>query len=308
MGQTFVAVDQATQTGTVVMGHLTDQASTLRSCFSGSSSPGTPVDGQLWLDTSATPHILKCYADLGGGGSAWREVASIIHGPFEGGNNQLTNVRLENTASHTTPASGVIGEPYLHTGTSKGWLVVSAAKREVILSGYSSDCIPIWIPAGAWDRDATNPPTAAAVGTSPVVRGWQFDATNEKASFAVKVPAGYSADADVKLEFYAYLLSAETDSDTIDAAADYVSLQPDNEELATATSTQATCAESIGTGNTQYSLHKFVITLAYNDATNPIAAGDMLEIEFGLTSVASVAGIIMRGVLCKFPLGTKITE
>jgi hypothetical protein len=223
-------------------------------------------------------------------------------------NYQATNFRLENTASHTTPASGVIGEPYLHTGTSKAWIVTSASKREVVLSGFSTDYIATWIPAGAWERDATNPPTDAAVGTSPVVRGWQFDATNEKASFSVKVPAGYSADANPILEFYAYLLSAETDADTIDAAVDYVSLQPDNEEVPTATSTQATCAESIGTGNTQYSLHKFTIALTYNDATNPVAAGDLLEVEFGLTSVASVAGIIMRGVLAKFPLGTKITE
>jgi hypothetical protein len=106
----------------------------------------------------------------------------------------------------------------------------------------------------------------------------------------------------------AYLNAAETASDTIDATLDYVCLQPDNNELATATSTQVTVAESIGSNNSQYALHAFEFTLAYNDATNPIAAGDMLECEFALSSVASVAGIIVRGFQVKFPLGTKVTE
>jgi hypothetical protein len=308
MAQTFVAVDQATQTGTTVMGHLTDQATTLRSSFSGSSAPGSPVDGQLWLDTSATPHILKCYADLGGGGSAWQEIASIVHSNVNFSNYQATNFRLENTASHTTPASGVIGEPYLHTGTSKAWIVTSASKREVVLSGFSTDYISIWLPVKAWDWDATNPPTAATIGTTPTIRGAQFDATNEKMSIAVPVPAGYSGDADLKLRVWAYLLSAETDNDTIDATIDLVSVAPDAEEVPTGTSTQATVAESIGTGNTQYSLHKFDFTLDYNDATNPIAAGDLLEMEFALSSVASVSGIIVRGAQLLVPLGTKITE
>lgn len=308
MGQTYATIDTATQTGADVFGHLADRTDTLLTSFSGSSSPGTPSQGQLWLDTSAASYVLKVYADLDATGAAWYEVGTVLHGTVDGNNNQLANVRLENLTSHTTPSAGVIGEVYIHTTEEKASIIVSATEREVLMSANNTDYIATWLPAAVWENDATNPPTAVTVGTSPVVRGKLFDATNERASVSVVVPSGYSGDSDCILRCYAYLNAAETASDTIDAVVDLVSVQPDNDEVPTGTSTQYTRSESISTQNTQYALHKFDVTLTYNDATNPISAGDLIEIEFGLSSVASVAGIIFRGAQFLAPFGSKVTE
>lgn len=306
MAQTFTTPNSGT--GAEVDDDLLDNTNTLRSSFSGSSAAGSPVQGQLWLDTSAAEYALKVYGDLEGTGAAQYEIGSVLHTDLKLRNNQLVDVRLENKTAETTPGAGVIGEVYLHTTAAKMRVIVSATVREVVMSGSNVDYIPLTLPARAWDLDATNPPTAVTVGTTPTIRGLLFDATNEKMSIAVPVPAGYSADADLKLRVWCYLNAAETASDTIDAAIQVLSLQPDNGELATATSTQYTKSESIGAQNTQYALHKFDFTITYNDATNPVAAGDMLEIEFALSSIASVAGIIFRSAQLLVPFGTKITE
>jgi len=306
MGQNFNATNSGT--GAEVDDDLLENTNTVRSSFSGASEPGSPVVGQLAMVTGGSEDILKVYGSFDGGADAWWEVSGTLHGSLNGRNNQLLNIRLENLTAETTPAAGVIGEVYLHTTAAKARLIVSATVREVFMTASNVDYIPIWIPISACERDATNPPTAATVGTTPVIRGYQFDATNEKVSFAFVVPAGFSDDANLKVRTWAYLLNAETDADTINATLDIVAVQPDNEEVPTGTSTQSVVAESVGTGNTQYSLHKFDFTLVYDDATNPINPGDLIECEFSLSSIASVTGIIVRGFQVLVPFGSKITE
>lgn len=280
---------------------------TLRTSFSGSSSPGSPVQGQLWLDTSASEYVLKVYADLEGTGAGWYEVGRVLHGNLDLGNNEMVDVRLENKGSHTTPASGVVGEVYLLTGDSKARVIVSATEREVLLSANNTDYFAVDA-YGSMQRDATNPPTAATKGTTPTVRGWLFDATNELASFTCRAPQGYSADADVKLRLLCILNQAETAGDDIDWTCNYVVRAPGSAELVSDTSTAATVASDLGSTVADGSVHVVDLTLAYNDATNPIAAGDIIAAEISRTNLTNCGGVILVGAAFLFPVGNKITE
>ncbi len=279
----------------------------LRKSFASSSSPASPVSGQIWIDTSGASAVLKVYGDLEGTGAAWYEVSRVLHGSMLGGNNQLVDIRLENKSSHTTPASGVVGEVYLLTTDGKARLVVSATVREVLLSASNADNLAVDA-FSSLRLDATNPPTAGTKGSTPTVRGWLFDAANELASFCVRVPAGYSADADVKIRLECVLNQAESSGDDIDWTADYVVRAPASAELVSDTSSSATAAKDMSTHVAEGAWHYVDIALPYNDATNPIAAGDLLCVEIHRTDLANCGGVIVVGAQVLFPVGTKITE
>lgn len=307
MSQTYTTIDLATQSAADVLGHLATRTDTLRSAFSGSTAPSSPVAGQTWLDESATERVFKAYFDAEGSGAGWYEVGSVLHGNLKLRNNQLVDARLENLSSHTTPASGVVGEAYLYTTDAKARLIVSATKREVILSASNVDYMAIDLFAGM-QRDATNPPTAGTKGTTPTCRGWLFDATNELASFVARVPQGYSGDANLKLRLLCVLNAAETANDDIDWTCDYTAAEPSSAEAVSKTSTSVTAAKDMGSTVAEGSVHVVDITLDYADATNPIAAGDVLTLEVHRTDLANCSGVILVGAQLLVPVGIKVTE
>lgn len=309
MAQTFYAED-TTQTVATELTRLFTNCEALRSSFSGSSAPSSPsvVNGQLWLDTSATPHIWKVYGDFDGGGAAWKEVGSFMHSTLDLLDNTLKAARHENLGSHKTPAAGNVGEIYQHTGALKFFGVVSSSEKEVFFSGNNTDYWSIFVPAAAMERDGTNPPTAATKGTTPTLRGWLFDAANELVSFAVRVPAGYSADADCKLRLHCVLNQAESSGDDIDWTANLVTVEPASTEVASKTSTAATVAQDMSTFVSDGAVHAVDITLDFDDADNPIAPGDLLVIEIHRTDLANCGGVILVGAQVLFPIGTKVTE
>lgn len=279
--------------------------------FRGTAKDAAYGEGYQWVDSSAAAEVHKLYYDADGSGPADYEVGSRQHGDLKflgTGGGQVFDLRFENVTSDATPAASNVGGVKYRTDTKQLRLVRDSSVLGTVVNVPDGGYISKELPVHAWDLDATNPPTAVTIGTTPTIRGLLFNATNQKMSCAVVVPAGYSAAADCKLRIWGYLNSAETASDTIDVAIQLLSLQADNGELATATSTQYTKSESIGAQNTQYALHKLDVVLTYNDATNPIAAGDLLEIEFALSSVASVAGFIFRTAQLLFPFGSGLTE
>jgi len=308
MSQTFASITTASDSVKVGIVNLDDRTDSLRSAFSGTSAPGSPVEGQLWLDT--VNKILFLWADLGSG-AAWHEVATdFMQANMDFNDNQLLNARAENEATVPTPAAGNVGKLVLYTGgaTNRLTVVRDSSVAAYVMEGYASEYVAIDVPVKSWDFDATNPPTLVTVGTTPTIRGYEFNATNEQMSVAVPVPAGMATANDVKVRFFALLSAAETANDTIDATLNSIALLTDGTELATATSVSDAVAYDIAANNSQYSLHKFDFTLAYNDATVPIVPGDMLFTEFALSSVASVAGIIVVHTQFLFPFGTTILE
>ena len=123
------------------------------------------------------------------------------------------------------------------------------------------------------------PPTAWTAGTSPAARGYLFDATGESMTLQCVVPANFSDDADLALEMWWVLNTAETAADDIDVDCNWISVTPGVDAI-NKTSTAATAgATDIGAVNGQYDTHKVSITIDYDDATNPVDAGDVLLME-----------------------------
>lgn len=305
MGQNF----NATNSGgaNTVMDNLLENTNTLRSGFSGTSHPGTPVAGQVSHRTDEGKRYV--YGDIDGGGADWFEVV-LAHNlcDVDWNDYEMVDMRVDNRSSDRTPGAGNVGAVYLETTGGRMKIVKDSSTLDAVMHGSNAEFIRERHLAGSLDLDATNPPTAVTVGTTPTIRGLLFDATNEKVGMSFQVPDGYSADTDLFVEVACYLNAAETANDTIDATLDLVSLTPNNNELANKTSTQATISHDIGANTAQYSLHTFRFTIDYDDATNPVAAGDMLECEFALSSVASVAGIIVRSFALLSPFGGTTLE
>jgi len=311
MGQDFNAYAGASSVDTNIQ-NVIENTDTLRSSFSGTSAPTGPVVGQLWIDTSGSQDILKVYGDLYGTGNAWYEVSSVLHGDLDLGGDgtakQLVNARAENLGAHVTPSAGNLGRVYYHTGEEKALVVTTSAKREHLWSAKNTDYQRVELPIDSWGRDATNPPTVTAIGTTPTIRGWLFDATNEKAGIFVRVPQGYSGDADLKLRLFCLLNATETGGDDIDWTLNWESRAPAANEPFGGTSTSATVAQDCPTNVTQYTSYMVDLTIDFDDATNPVAAGDLLALEIARTNLSTVAGVIVVGAELLVPSGTKATE
>lgn len=307
MSQTYATINQASQTGTVVFGHLADRTDTLRSSFSGTSSPSTPVTGQFWYDTSN--EYVSVYGDIDGGGASFHRCLTDYNTLNVDMNDyQFLNVRVENLSADEAASAGTVGKLWLNTTGNYLAAVLTSTKVGKVMAGAATDYISVPLPIDSWGRDATNPPTVTDVGTTPSVRGWLFDATNEQASTQFQVPAGFADSADCKLRVWLALNAAETANDTIDATFDYVAITPDANEVLTKTSTQSTVAFDIGSNTAQYSVHQVDFTIDYDDATNPIDAGDIICGEFALSSVASVPGVIFLGAAFLAPYGGTVLD
>lgn len=315
MSQTFTASNSGLALNTI-QDNLLANTNTLRSSFSGASSPSGPVVGQLFLHeggAASGDDVLKVYADLDGGGDAFVEAGRYLHenpefvGASANHSGQLVNYGFESNAGTITAGSNNVGRFYLNTLIGKAQFIATSSKRETILSGNNSDYIPRDLPLNLWTKGAT-PPTDATIGSSPATPAWLLDAVGESAVIKVKVPAGYSADADVKLRLAFALNVSETANDDLDITADVRVVEPNSNEALDGTSTQYTGTVDIGSNTAQYSVHEVEIDLTYNDATNPIAAGDWIAIEFHLTNVTGVAAALFLGAQALFPLGSKITE
>lgn len=291
MGQTYGTITTGSDTLAAGITALAARTDTLRTTFSGASSPGTPVEGQTWLDTSATPHLLKAYIDVGAG-DAWTVIGPVaklnsdINLDASAGDTRATckallGACLEVRGAHVAAGAGNIGYIYVLTGDGEVYILDNtvAGVRKALLSivdSVSKDTVEIDLTSATL---GATPATAWTAGTSPAARGYLFDATGESMTLQCVVPANYSADADLTLETYWVLDTAETAADDIDVDCNWVSVTVGTDSV-NRTSTAATAgATDIGAVNGQYAAHKVSITIDYNDASNPVAAGDLLLME-----------------------------
>ena len=315
MSQTYDDIDQSTDTQTEVNTTLDDRTDTLRSNFEGSSAPGSPVVGQLWIDTSATPNLLKQYGDIGAG-NAWNVIgpvarlnADINLDPSSGDTratcNQIKGARIENRGAHVAAAAGNVGYIYLLTGDGEVYLLENtvAGARKALLSvvpGTTYDSVDIDL-AGTNTNDGTNPPTLATKGTSPTVKGWLFDAAAEKRVLVAKVPANWEGATDLRVRLTCVLNQAETNGDDIDWSANWVSVTPGTDAVSKTSTAAVDVDHDIGTGSADGTEHDVDIVIDHDHADNPVAAGDTLYIEINRTDLANVGGVILTAARLLFP-------
>lgn len=305
MAQTFVAITTSTDGVDTGFGKLINQIAALLSCFSGATAPSSPVAGQFWLDTSTTPNILKQYGDVGAG-NAWNEIGTLakISSTVDVNWQELQNERVHNRSSAPAVDAGHDGHLYLLTTDGEIYFIdqaIDGVIKKVCSVIVGTTDATLQIPLSSWNLDATNPPTAATKGTTPTVRGLLFDAANELAMLGVRVPTNYSEDGDLKLRLWCVLDQAETASDDIDWSADLVTVA--GGELVSKTSTAAAASlTDISTNNGDGAMHACDVTIDFDDANNPVAAGDWLLIEIHRTDLAEVGGVIVIGAALVYPV------
>ncbi len=304
----YVDIDQTTESVTTILGTLDDRTDALRNCFIGTAAPtgdAGPVEGQIWLDNSGTPYVLKLYADFDGGGVTWNEIAVLkeLTSDMECSFQQMNDMRLENRGTAQAVSAANEGAVWLLTGDGEVYFVdngVDNAVKKVIAVVAGTTVERKDIPLSPVGIPSSNPPTQVEIGTTPTIRGYLLDATNEKFTLTTRIPTNYSEDGDLTLVLRVLLNAAETANDDINVTADLVAFA--DTEAANKTSTQASVDHDIGANNAQYDCHEVPITIDYDDANNPITPNDNLVVEVYLDSVASVAGVVLIGAHLQYPV------
>lgn len=145
--------------------------------------------------------------------------------------------------------------------------------------------------------------TPATANTDTIFGGWTLDATAETLNLVAqsRVPAGFTGNHDLELQVSCLLLSAETASDDIDLATNWRSLSEGDGPGKTATTVASTTLD-IGADNAQYDLHVVEVTIDHDDATNPVAAGDLFVATINLATITGVAGVIVVGADVLVPM------
>lgn len=318
MSQSWDATTAASDTGTSLIAEFLNRFAATQSNFSGTSLPtdGDLESGRLAMHLDAGGAGFdqpKFYSDPDNGGDGWHGIVEYVHTNMTystataNAAGQLNGFGFQRTSSDPTPSANNVGQQIHHTGISKGKVVADASTLEVICSGSNADMIRVELPMEAWTLGST-PPTAATVGTTPAMPALLFDATGETVSIGVRVPAGYSGDADLKLRLHFALVNTETAGDDINVTLDLVCVNTDSDEAVTQTSTQATVSHDLGATVTQDTVHTVELTIDYDDANNPVAAGDFLVLEFHLTNTTTVASVHFLGGQLLVPFGVKVFE
>ena len=288
----------------------------LRKSFAGATAPTSPQVGQVWIDTSATPHVVKVYADIGGG-NAWQPLgplsrlpASINADPSTGDDRtapfEHKALRLENVGSLPGAVAGNAGLLVYRTSDGEVYVAdqpVSGAWKGMLsvkVAG-SYDTVELDL-SGDLGNDATNPPTKKRKG---VLEGWLFDATNEKRTFAFVVPKNWSANADLKLHLDQVLDAAETAGDDIEWSGEVRSLAPAEDKVSKAATALVDATTDIGADvdgiDDGGGPHRTTLTIDHDDATNAVAIGNLLLITDWRKTVGG-AGLVAGTVVFRATL------
>ena len=314
MPPTWDPLDDDPVTGdsvTVAFLELEGRTVELRKGFAGSSAPSNPQDGQVWLDTSASPHRAYIYGRIDGGVSAWQPLGPLSRlpgdlnfdpsavddrlAPFEAKALRLENRNALPAVSPTNRGLIVFrladGECWVAdegvSGTWKGLLSIAQNQSYDTLEVSLADA----------HLDGTNPPTAASKGT---VKGLLFDATNEKATLALVVPKNWQGVSDLRLRLFQVLDQAQLDGDDIEWTGEVRSLVPGQDKVSKTPTTLADSvldiwadADGIDDGGGP---HVSELVIDHDDATNPVAAGNLLLATVSRKTIGGagkVGGIIV---------------
>lgn len=153
------------------------------------------------------------------------------------------------------------------------------------------------------DLNVTTLGTPATASTATILGGWLLDATAEQLNVVAKeaVPVGYTGAHDCQLAVDVILAAAETANDDIDHNGVIRSVRagegPGKSSTAMTALDENKSAGSydIGPDNAQYDRHRVYFSIDYDDATNPVAAGDYLAATINLATITGVAGIVVVG-------------
>jgi len=154
-----------------------------------------------------------------------------------------------------------------------------------VFAGYTRE-IDVAATAAALGPTA---PAAVILGTSYALCFDDNDAA-EVAYMQLEVPSDWDGASDATLEVYFYLVSAPSDTETVDFVASYAAVEKNNGEQIDPTATSASGTYTQSGAGTAEDLLEATITIDYDDATNPLAAGDLLPIKFNRAVSGTASG------------------
>lgn len=292
MSQTWTVIDNSAQDVPTVNNNLQAQTVSLRSNFSGTSAPGAIVEGQWFVDTTTASDPIPYFR----ANSAWVCVGNLKARAAKDMNDfELTNARIENLGADPAASGSKIGRVFYNIVDEK----IKYDDGATIQTVHTGDVTAVrQLPMSDVGLDDTNPPTAGTAGTTPTNRGWLFDAVNELYSFTVRVPTNWKGDGDILLDLDCVLPSGQVTGEDIAWTMDWVAYA--SGEDATKTSTNVTSATEISGTTTAGTMYRCTLNFDYDDSDNPITAGDILVGEIHLTTIASVASVVVAGASMRY--------
>lgn len=299
----YSAVTIAAGSGDSVTQALTklyDNTEALRTLHIGSSAPAVTDNGQVWVDnTSSTQYVVKLRQN-----GAWVVLTDkIAEGDRDFDANEAQNMKLHQLATGSLPTTEALVW-YDTTVDQHGGTSSSSAKRYWAFANTDASSV-VQIPCSL---NVTNAGTPATANTDTDLGGWQMDAATEELNIIAErpIPNGWTGADDLTLRVRCLLLNAETASDTIDLDGTWISMTPGSGDGPGKSATAfAAASQDISTGNAQYDLHTVSLTVDHDDATNPVAVGDVWKatvLHDPAAGGAPVAGIIVIGATLEVPV------
>lgn len=137
---------------------------------------------------------------------------------------------------------------------------------------------------------SVNPATQNTVNE---VQGWLFDSGTDNLVLASlePVPLDFTGGHNAYIELLCRLGGAETGTDSIDFQADYEVALPGSGAWGGPSTNATDTGALLGAGTSAGTLHRVLIPLPYNDATNPIAADAMIRAVVKRNGLATVGDV-----------------
>ena len=176
--------------------------------------------------------------------------------------------------------------------TAKLWYDNNTSRWRILEHTGASTLLRSVHLSGDQFRKGATAPTDVTIGTTPTVNALRFAATNELASVYLALPEDMDRTKDITLRLHWSLVSAETNTDTLDLSSDYTAvLQNSTGSGVAKTSTGVTGQVTVTTGNGLAVGDVYVMDIAISaaDATNPLASAVGIAIEIHLTNTTGVA-------------------
>lgn len=275
----------------------------LRGCFVGAAPPAVPVDGQIWVDSSAIPWRVKQYLQIDGGGSAWQFVGPLVRLPASINADpspvddrmapwEHKALRIENRA--VQPPAAPTNAGLLEYRTTNGEVEVSDQPVSggwkwllSVVQGGAGSLDTVELPLeGDLGNDAVNPPTKQRKGA---LEGWLFDAVLERRTLALIVPRNWQGATDLRLRLFQVLGQAQLAGDDIDWSGEVRTLAPGQAKVtkpATALAGASTdiggVVEAIDDGGGP---HVTELAIDHDDPANPVSAGCLVLVTVWRSTV-----------------------
>ena len=251
--------------------------------------PTNPEEGQVWIDTGATPYRVYRYLRIDGGNASWQPMGPLSRlpasinadpspvddrlAPFE-----HLALRLENRNALSVLAPTNAGLLVYRIGDGEVWLAdqpVSGAWKGLlsVSAAGSYDTVEIGL-EGDVGNDPVNPPTKQRKG---VLEGWLFDDVAERRTLAAVVPKNWSGTSDLRLRLFQVLDQAEVPGNDIEWTGEVRTLVPGQENATKTATALADAVTNIGAVPDAIDAgggpHVTELVLDHADPANPVSPG-----------------------------------